>query len=115
MRKPKGMTLVQLPAMQPDCCFDCPLCGLVPKDYGRPKNSKETHVCCGTMEALTGRGIKVKASAKDKNHPLRRPCDGFWDAWLQAPERKLGLPDEIYMRCIRPFRNSLQFRIKFHN
>lgn len=52
-------TPIQLPAEQPDCCALCPLVGIIPK-ANRPKGTKETHCCLGTMEALSGRGIKEK-------------------------------------------------------
>ena len=115
MKKPKNMTLMKMPAEQPDCCANCPLCGMIPKGYtGKPKGSKETHVCLGTMEALTGRGIKVLASKRDKNHPLRRPCDHKWDAWMKLPERMFSIPDELYLECRVPYERTLQFTIKFH-
>jgi hypothetical protein len=114
-RKPRGMTPIHLKAEQPDCCFDCPLCGLIPKGYaGRPKGSKETHVCLGTREALTGRGIKVRASTRDSHHPLRRPCDTKWDAWVKAPGQNFCISDEAYLLFRLPFEHSLQFKIKFH-
>ena len=115
MRKPHGQTLIRLPAQQPDCCFECPLCGLIPKDYAeRPKGSKETHVCLGTWEALTGRGIKVRASAKDSKHPWRRPCDMKWAAWQKMQEHYFPIPDEAYIPYRLPFERGLQFKIKFH-
>lgn len=115
MRKPKGLTPIQLPLVQPDCCFDCPLCGLIPKGYnGKPKGSKETHVCLGTWEALTGRGIKICASNRDSHHPLRRPCDTRWEAWMKLDERCFLIPDEAYIEFRQPFERGLQFKIKFH-
>lgn len=115
MRKPKNKTPIQLPPEQPDCCFDCPLCGLIPKDQpDKPKGSKETHVCLATWEALTGRGIKVRASGRDSHHPLKRPCDTKWEAWMKLPERCYLLPDVVYLHYRLPFENGLQFKIKFH-
>ena len=102
MRKPKNRTPIQLPPEQPDCCFDC------------PKGSKETHVCLATWEALTGRGIKVRASERDSHHPLRRPCDNKWEAWMKLPERCFLLQDIVYLHYRIPFENGLQFKIKFH-
>ena len=80
----------------------------------RPKGSKETHVCLGTWEALSGRGIKVRASQRDSHHPLRRPCDTKWDAWMKLPERCFLLQDIVYLHYRMPFENGLQFKIKFH-
>lgn len=115
MRKPKDRTPIKLPPEQPDCCFECPLVGLIPKGYkDRPKGSKETHVCLGTNEALSGRGIRVRASQRDSHHPLRRPCDNRWEAWMKAPERCFVIPDMVYLHFRLPFEDSLQFKIKFH-
>lgn len=115
MRKPKGKMPVQLPMVQPDCCMECPLCGLIPKNHpDKPKGSKETHVCLGTWEALTGRGIKVRASQRDSHHPLRRPCDMKWDAWMKLTERCFMLNDVVYLHYRLPMEDSMQFKIKFH-
>ena len=105
---------VQLPPQQPDRCIDCPLLGLVPKYVARPKNSKETHVCIGTREALTQRSTKISASGKDKNHPLRRPCDGVWETWMTLPRRILLVNRETYRECRIPYESTLQMQIKFH-
>jgi hypothetical protein len=105
---------VPLPPQQPDRCIDCPLLGLVPKYVARPKNSKETHVCIGTREALTQRSTKIRASEKDKNHPLRRPCDLFWETWMTYPRRILNVNRETYRECRGPYEATLQMQIKFH-
>lgn len=105
---------VPLPPQKPDRCIDCPLLGLVPKYVDRPKNSKETHVCIGTMEALTQRGTKIRASERDKNHPLRRPCDLRWDMWMTLPRRILFVNSDFYRECRIPYESTLQMQIKFH-
>ena len=105
---------VPLPPTKPDRCIDCPLLGLVPKYIAKPKNSKETHVCIGTREALTKRGAKVKASSRDKNHRLRRPCDLYWDTWMTLPGRILCVNRETYRECRAPYEASLALQIKFH-
>jgi len=110
----RNIVQVQLPAEKPDCCAECPLLGLVPKYVARPKNSKETHVCCGTMEAITQRLSKVRASQRDANHPLRRVCDSRWQAWMQLPGRKLGIPVQVFNDCRVPYECTLQLRIRFH-
>ena len=86
----------------------------MPKYVARPKNSKETHVCIGTMEAITQRGSKVRASERDAAHPLRRPCDNRWHAWMSLPQRKLGVPIQSYNDCRIPYECTLQLQIKFH-
>lgn len=110
----RNIIQVQLPAEQPDCCAMCPLLGLVPKYVARPKNSKETHVCLGTMEALTQRGTRIRASQRDSHHPLKRPCDHRWPMWMTLPQRKLGLSIETYRECRVPYEATLQLTIKFH-
>lgn len=110
----RNITLIQLPPAQPDCCAECPLLGVVPKYVARPKNSKETQVCCGTMEALTQRGSRVRASQRAAGHPLHRPCDDRWDAWMQLPGRKLGIPTQTYIDCRLAYESKLQLQIKFH-
>ena len=105
---------VQLPPTQPQACSSCPLCGLLPRYVQRPKHSKETHVCLGTMEALTKRGIHIRASERDKHHPLRRPCDDRWDMWMTLPRRILNVNRTFYRDCRLPYENTIQMQIKFH-
>ena len=110
----RNIVMVQLPAEQPDCCAECPLLGLVPKYVARPKHSKETHVCMGTMEALTQRGSKVRASSRDSHHPLRRPCDSRWHSWMQLQGRKLCVSTQTFNDCRVPYVFTLQLQIRFH-
>ena len=110
----RNIIQIQLPPEQPDCCAECPLLGLVPNYVARPKNSKETHVCLGTMEAITQRGSRVRASSRDSNHPWKRPCDNRWPAWMQLAGRKLGISIQYYNDCRIPYENTLQLQIRFH-
>ena len=110
----RNIVQVQLPPEQPDCCAECPLLGLVPRYVQRPKNSKETHVFMWTMEAITQRGSRVRASKRDSAHPLRRPCDNRWEAWMQLPGRKLGISARTHNDCRIPYECTLQLQIKFH-
>lgn len=105
--------MVTLPMEKPDCCAECPLVGIIPKNE-RPHGSKETHVCLGTHEALSGRGIKVRASEKDSHHPLRRPCDGRWRMWATLPGRQYAVRTEYYQIYRLPYEQGLQMVIKFH-
>lgn len=112
---PKRVTVnIPLPFEKPDCCADCPLLGLVPKYVQRPKNSKETHVCMGTMEALSGRGTRAKASKRDAKHPLHRPCDLRWEAWQRLPGHALPVRTETFNDCRVPYESAQQLIIKFH-
>lgn len=104
---------VTLPMEQPDSCQMCPLLGIVPKGM-RPKGSKESHVCLGTLEAMSGRGVKILASSRDATHPLRRPCDKFWNAWMQFPGRKFSISNQYYLQCRVPYEQGRQLLIKFH-
>ena len=110
----RNIVQIQLPPEKPHCCATCPLVGLVPKHL-RQHRSKETHVCLGTMEALTGRGVQVRASNRDTNHPLRRPCDNRWNAWMTLPGRKLGISNVSYIQCRIPYEQGQQLQIKFQN
>lgn len=110
----RNLTPITLPVEKPDCCAACPLCGLIPKCQ-RPKGSKETHVCLATSEALGGRGIKVKASERDSHHPLRRPCDGKWEAWIRFPKRQFMLNSDFYLMYRVPYEQTQQMIIRFHN
>ena len=111
----RNIVQIQLPPVQPDCCVECPLLGVVPKYVRRPYRSQETRVCMGTREALTERGSKIRASKRDSKHPLHRPCDSLWHAWMQLPDRKLGIATQLYNDCRIPVLNNLQLTIKFHN
>lgn len=108
-----NLTKIQLPAEKPDCCALCPLVGIIPKHL-RKHGSYETLVCIGTMEALTKRKSEVRASEKDSHHPLHRPCDNKWDAWMQLPERKISIGNTAYLQCRIPYEQTQQLTIKFH-
>ena len=96
-----------------DCCATCPLVGIIPK-VNRPKGTKETHCCLGTMEALSGRGINVRASEKDSRHPWHRPCDNKWQAWMLFPKRTIHVNSIAYIQCRVPYEQSRQLTFKFH-
>ena len=68
----------------------------------------------GTMEAMNGRAVKVRASQRDKKHPWHRVCDNRWEAWAALPGRKLGVATKVYTECRVPYEMTLQFQIKFH-
>ena len=105
---------VQLPPMQPDRCIDCPLLGLVPKGtVGRPKRSRKTRVCLGTMKALTAQGSEIRASARDSHHPLHRPCDNYWKAWMQLPRQQFSVSIQAWNECRIPYEQTLQLKIDF--
>lgn len=98
---------------QPDCCAECPLLGLIPKDE-RPYGSKESHVCIPCQEAMSARGILVRKSKRDSHHPLKRPCDDLWSAWYEAHRSMYPMKREFYIRYRHPFEQSQQMVIKFH-
>ena len=110
----RNIVMVQLPSEQPDMCANCPLVGLIPA-YMKPKGSQEKYVCLGTNEALTAKGIHVSAARRiEQRHPLRRPCDNRWHAWMELPYRRLGVPNASYIQCRIPFEQAQQLKIKFH-
>ena len=59
------------------------------------------------MEALTGRGVQVRASNRDTNHPWHRPCDNRWAAWMTLPGRKLGISNVSYIQCRIPYEQGM--------
>ena len=108
--------LVKLPEKQPDCCAICPLIGLIPKDKVPPK-SYETLVCIGTCEAITKRASAIRASLRNKKHPLHRPCDSKWALWMELKNRIIGVNKEMYLQCRIPYEQKMQLSlnfIKFH-
>ena len=107
----KNLIPIELPVEQPDCCATCKLVGLIPKGN---RQGKYTHVCCATAEALTRRGIKVKASEKDSKHPLKRPCDAWYRNFVETnPKRIWGLPRDRYFLWRVPYENEYELQIKF--
>ena len=109
----KNIIQIQLPPVKPDCCTECPLLGIVPKYVKRPKGSRKTRVCLGTMKAVTEQGSRIRASKRDSHHPLHRPCDNRWNAWMQLPNQRLGVNIQSYNDCRIPYEASLQLRIDF--
>lgn len=109
----RNIIQIKLPPMQPDCCAECPLLGEIPNEL-RQHRSKETMVCLGTMEAMTRIGSRVRASQKDVNHKLHRPCDNKYSAWLRLPKMQLGIQIKAYNECRVPYEQGLQLQIKFH-
>lgn len=104
---------IRIPLEQPDCCASCPLLGVIPKEE-RPFGTKETHVCIARQEAISARGILVKKSERDSHHPLKRPCDEFWELWTRLPGSMYPMKDEFYMRYRLPYESNQQMVIKFH-
>lgn len=101
---------VQLPDKQPACCAECPLCGIIPKSE-RPKGSKETHVCLGTLHAISGRGTK------STSHRHKRPCDRLWECWRTFPNLKIGVPRDLFLKYRVPLEYKTPFPVNiiFHN
>ena len=98
----------------PDGSVDAIICDLPYGIVNRPKGTKETHCCLGTMEALSGRGINVRASEKDSRHPWPRPCDNKWQAWMLFPKRTIHVNSIAYIQCRVPYEQSRQLTFKFH-
>lgn len=109
----KRFVQIQLPMNQPDRCADCPLLGIVPPEL-RIRNSQETLVCLGTGEAMTKKGSRVRKSGRDAKHPLTRGCDSLWPLWVTYPRQEFPVLVERYIRCIQPYRNTLEQFIHFH-
>ena len=109
----KPFIKTKIPMEQPDCCALCPLLGLIPKEE-RPFGSKETHVCIARQEAMSGRGITVRKSQRDSHHPLKRPCDDYWQTWYEGGRGSYPIKKEFYIRYRHPYELGQQMIIKFH-
>ena len=66
------------------------------------------------MEALNARFTRIRASARDVKHPLRRPCDTRWQAWQTLPHGRLGISTEVFTECRVPYEMEKQLIIHFH-
>lgn len=115
MRKPPGLTPIQIHPERPDCCADCPLLGIIPKGHpSLPKYSKKSHVCLGTRRAMTeAETYKRSSTWTDTKHPIHRPCDEFWEMWLGHPEQKVLIPDGWYRECRIPYERTQPLNIIF--
>lgn len=97
----KTIVKVEIATEQPDCCQDCPLLGLVPKELIPPR-SQESHLCIPTMHAMTARMSRSKRSEADKKHPRRRWCDDLWEVW-----RMVGFKD-VSVDSYKNYREPLE-------
>ena len=102
----------QLAPIQYDRCIDCPLCGLIPETE-RKEGKRKKYVCMGTMKALTSKGVWIKASKRDQKHPLHRPCDTYWPAWMTLVRHEFALSMILYTKYRLPFEQSIQPKIDF--
>ena len=107
---------VHLAPEQYDRCADCPLCGLIPENQ-RAKGRRMKYVCLGvqgmTLPALSSKGIWVKASGRDPKHPLHRPCDNRWAAWMTLKNRVFNLSIKLFTKYRLPFEQTLEPKINF--
>ena len=103
----------KLPLQQPDCCAECPLLGIIPQE-ARKYGSYETLVCLGTMDAMTQRQSKIRASRRDSKHPLHRYCDTRWQAWTLLEGHEFPISIDSYNRYRLPYEMSFQPLIRFH-
>jgi hypothetical protein len=111
----RNFVKVRIPLEQPDCCADCPLLGKIPKSYDkRPRGSYETLVCLGTMQALSQRQSKIRASHRDAKHPLHRYCDHYWPSWVELPDQLFPVSNQNYNLFRVPYQASMQPTIVFH-
>lgn len=108
----KTFIQTQLAPEQYDRCYDCPLCGLIPEQE-RKDGMRKKYVCLGTMKALTSKGIWLKASKRDAKHPLHRPCDLKWPAWMTLPKRNFNLSIVLYTKYRLPYEQTMQPQIDF--
>ena len=110
----KNFIQTPIAAEQYDRCADCPLCGLIP-EAKRREGMRKKYVCLGVTphKALTSKGIWVKASKRDQKHPLHRPCDERFHAWVTKLKRLFPMRIEDYAEYRLPYEQTLQSRIEF--
>lgn len=110
----KAIIPMKLPLEQPDCCAQCPLVGLIPKEQ-RCGGVRQAFVCLGVPgEALTSKGIHTSAAAyRAKNRKWHRPCDSRWDAWTHLPGREFGISYAHYLQYRLPYEQGTQLQIRF--
>ena len=103
----------QLAPEQYNRCVDCPLCGLIPANE-RKQGKRMKYVCLGCgLKPLSSKGVWIKASNRDSKHPLHRPCDNYWPAWMQLKRREFNLSFNLYAKYRLPFEQTVQLRIDF--
>lgn len=89
--------------------------GKIPQDFaGRPKGSYETLICLGTMDAMSLRQSKIRASSRDSKHPLHRYCDRLWSAWVNLPRQELPISIQNFNMFRVPYQAAMQPMIRFH-
>ena len=106
---------IKMPKEQPDCCAECPLLGLIPKNE-MPKGCRETRVCLMTGDAMTAPFSRSRKSTKDTHHPLKRPCDHNWELYQKTPFNgwyNLRVVDWHLYRV--PLEETRVLKIKFHH
>ena len=100
----------------PDCCADCPLIGIIPKEYRR-KGVRQSYCCLGVYphEPLTSKGITVKASDKRERtgHIWHRVCDDRWAVWWESSDHTLSISKDSYKLCRLPYENRHQLAFNF--
>ncbi len=105
---------IKLPVKQPDCCTECPLLGVIPKEE-LPKKCRETRVCLMTHDAMTPSLSRSQKSTKDKHHPLKRYCDHEWDLYHHPPlNGNFNLRIVDWIRYRMPYEERKVLSIKFH-
>lgn len=102
----------QLSPVQYNRCIDCPLCGLIPENE-RKEGKRKKYLCIGRMKPLTSKGVWLKASNRDAKHPLHRPCDDVWQAWMTFKHREFAMGYQVYIKYRLPLEQTVQLRIDF--
>lgn len=104
---------VQLAPEQYDRCVDCPLIGLIPESE-RMEGVRKKYLCLGVgKKALTSKSVYLKASKRDAKHPLHRPCDNRWNAWMTLKGRVFNLSNQLYIKYRLPYEQTIEPKIDF--
>lgn len=104
---------IDMPAFQPDCCEECMLLGMRPKEEMKRGDLKPLK-CMLTGKAMTKKLSKSRAS---EHYSLKRPCDNTYSKLFGDGDNYYPMPLEIYQsqvlaylhkRCMNETRNFIR-------
>lgn len=108
---------IPIPPVKPPKCASCPFVGIIP-EAKRKKGSKKTYRCLALNKAISKRSITIVEEEKkkrDPKHPFHRPCDRYYDAFLQLPGRVMNIPISNYNESRVPYIQLQAIPIDFGN
>ena len=89
---------IDMPAFQPDCCEECMLLGMRPKEEMTRGDLKPLK-CILTGKAIT---IKLSKSRESEHYPLKRPCDNTYNKLFGDGKSYYPIEQERYISYVSP-------------